>query len=542
MRELLKTQLKKQVLETFKDIDFPAQFKLEDPPKKEMGDYSTNIAMVLSGQLKMRPRDIATQLTKEWNTNLFKKIEIAGPGFINFFISEDGWQDFIEEIIKNKRNLFLNMGKGQNINIEFVSANPTGPLHIGHGRGAAVGASLSSLLTKTGFNVINEYYINDAGNQMKNLAESLYLRYMELLGEKITLEKDHYKGEYIINTAKRFRSKFGDKYKDNFEVELFKNYAVEEILNGIKKDLNYFRVNFDKWFSEKTLYEDGVVKNTLDFLNSKNLTYKKDGAVWFKAEQYGDEKDRVLIRSNGEPTYFFGDISYHKNKIQRGFDKIINIWGADHHGYEARLRGVLKAIGIDEKKMSVIFIQLVSLIRESKPVAMSTRSGEFITLKDVLDEVGVDATRFFFVMRRSDSHLDFDLDLAKKESSENPVFYVQYAHARIASILRLAKKDGINLENIEFNKKLIKKNEIEIIKKLLQFKTVLEISVRELSPHRIPFYLIELAREFHQYYNNTKILVDDLATRQVRVTILILIKKVIAEGLEIIGVNAPEKM
>ncbi len=516
--------------------------KIDEPPSSEMGDFSTNVAMQLAGRLKQPPRKVAENMVKNWQDPWFKKIEIAGPGFINFFISLDGWREWVKEIVRDYSVIIPQMGKGRKVHLEFVSANPTGPLHIGHGRGAAVGDTLGRLFEKAGFVVHREYYINDAGRQITKLGESVYLRYRELFGEKITLEDDHYKGEYIIEIAEEIKEHYGDKFLKEDDTEFFKNYAVDKILQGIKDDLTFFRVKFNSWFSEKKLYSTGEVDKTMNILREKDLVYKKDGAIWFKSSKFGDEKDRVLIKSTGDPTYFFADISYHRLKFDSGYDMVVDLWGADHHGYEPRIRAALRALGKDDENLKVIFIQLVSLIRSGEVVPMSTRSGEFISLREVIEEVGVDASRFFFLLRRGDSHLDFDMDLAKQQSSENPVYYVQYAHARIASIFRQGEKRGYTVDDPIFYPEALSDLEIPVLKKVAQFSDVFENSVRDLSPHRIPFYLVELARQFHQYYNEVKVLVEDEKIRETRLVMLRIVKWVLKTGLEILGVDAPEKM
>ena len=528
-----------------KTLDFEIgveSIKIDEPPSPEMGNFSTNIAMVLAGKLKDSPRNIAERIVENWHDPWFEKIEIAGPGFVNFFLSMAAWREWAQEVVSAPQLLFPDLGKGKKVHLEFVSANPTGPLHIGHGRGAAVGDSIGRLLSMTGYEVFREYYINDAGRQIEKLGESVYLRYKELFGEEISLEDDHYKGDYIIEIAKEIKEKHGNRFLHEKNLSFFKKYAVEKILAGIKDDLKYFRVDFDSWFSEKKLYEEGVVEETLKILEKNGLVYEKDGARWFRATQFGDEKDRVLIRSTGEPTYFFADIAYHRKKFESGYDLIIDLWGADHHGYEPRIRAAMKALGLNDDKLKILFIQLVSLVRGGENVSMSTRAGNFVTLRDVLDEVGVDAARFFFLLRRSDSHLDFDLELAKKKSNENPVYYVQYAHARIASIFRKGEELGYDVSSPGFYADQLTEAEIPLLKKISQWTDIVEKSVRDLSPHRIPFYLVELAREFHQYYNGVKVLVEDRKLRETRLAILQILQYVIREGLNIIGVEAPVRM
>lgn len=540
MHELLAQRVQRRIRELFPDVE-GVEIKIDVPPRPEMGDYSTNLAMTLAPLLKMAPREIAGKIVDGFSDRWIEKIEIAGPGFINFFISKEGWAEWFSGIFSDPEKLIPDLGKGRKVHLEFVSANPTGPLHVGHGRGAALGDTLTRLLRATGFQVLTEYYINDAGRQITKLGESVYLRYRELFGEEITLEEDHYKGEYIIEIARKIRDLYGDRFIRENDLEFFKKFAAEEILNGIKEDLDIFRVKFDSWFSERSLYDRGVVDETVEILKSKDLIYEDEGAIWFRSSLFGDEKDRVIRRSTGEPTYFLADIAYHRLKFEGGYDLIIDIWGADHHGYEPRIRAAMKALGFDEERLKILFIQLVSLIKDGRPVSMSTRAGEFVTLRDVVEEVGVDAARFFYLLRRNDSHLDFDLDLARKKSNENPVYYVQYAHARISSIFRQGEKKGLDVKPEFFPEKL-GEGEIPLLKKIADFSRIIEQSVRDLSPHRIPFYLVELARQFHQYYNETRVLTENVEERKTRLALIEVVKYILREGLEIIGVEAPEKM
>ncbi len=540
MHELLAQRVQRRIRELFPDVE-GVEIKIDVPPRPEMGDYSTNVAMTLAPLLKMAPREIAGKIVDGFSDRWIEKIEIAGPGFINFFISKEGWAEWFSGIFSDPEKLIPDLGKGRKVHLEFVSANPTGPLHVGHGRGAALGDTLTRLLRATGFQVLTEYYINDAGRQITKLGESVYLRYRELFGEEITLEEDHYKGEYIIEIARKIRDLYGDRFIRENDLEFFKKFAAEEILNGIKEDLDIFRVKFDSWFSERSLYDRGVVDETVEILKSKDLIYEDEGAIWFRSSLFGDEKDRVIRRSTGEPTYFLADIAYHRLKFEGGYDLIIDIWGADHHGYEPRIRAAMKALGFDEERLKILFIQLVSLIKDGRPVSMSTRAGEFVTLRDVVEEVGVDAARFFYLLRRNDSHLDFDLDLARKKSNENPVYYVQYAHARISSIFRQGEKKGLDVKPEFFPEKL-GEGEIPLLKKIADFSRIIEQSVRDLSPHRIPFYLVELARQFHQYYNETRVLTENVEERKTRLALIEVVKYILREGLEIIGVEAPEKM
>ncbi len=542
MREQIRKRLSHRLRGVFPEISTDFQIKIDEPPDSSMGDFSTNIAIVLAGKLKQPPRQIAEKIVEKWGDTWFEKVEAAGPGFINFFISLDGWREWVAGIIEGKEDFFAPPAKKRKIHLEFVSANPTGPLHVGHGRGAALGDTLGRLLKKIGYDVFTEYYINDGGRQIDNLGESVYLRYKELFGEKVELRNDHYKGDYVIEIAKEIKEKYGDKFLEKPDPSFFSRYAAERILSWIRKDLELFRVRFDSWFSERRVYDEGIVSDTLNILREKGLTYEKDGALWFKSSNFGDEKDRVLIRSNGDPTYFLADIAYHRLKFEGGYDLIIDIWGADHHGYEPRIRAAMKALGFDDRRIRILFIQLVSLKKGGETISMSTRTGEFVTLKEVLEEVGVDASRFFFLLRRNDSHLDFDLDLARKQSSENPVYYVQYAHARISSIFQQAVKKRYSVKNLKFDMGVISRKEIPLLKKISEFNEILESGVRDLTPHRIPFYLVELARQFHQYYNEVRVLVEDEKERSSRLLLAKVVQDLIREGLDIIGVSAPEKM
>lgn len=542
---------------------------LEKPKQENFGDFSTNLAMILAGLNKTdkrtNPRDIAEVLAKKiaCDSNVSKS-EVAGPGFINIFLEDSYWANLLHFILEKGATYGeSDFGKDEKVQVEFVSANPTGPLHIGHGRGAAVGDSLSRILTCAGFDVTREYYINDVGNQMNTLGTSLFLRYQELLGNSPVFpeEGNFYKGDYIKEIASKLKDTVGDKYNSKESVasetdkQFFIDFAKDNIFEGIKEDLDLFSVAFDVWFSEKTLHDKNLIETSINKVSDKGFIYEKDGATWFRTTDFKDDKDRVLKKSDGSLTYFAADIAYHSEKIDRGFSKIIDIWGADHHGYEQRIRSLFGALGKDDSMLSVIFIQLVSLIKGGKKVSMSTRAGEFVTLREVLDEVGSDACRFFFLMRSSDAHLDFDLDLAKKTSSENPVFYVQYCHARICSIINKAKSDGLELpESLEgLNKDVFtvlnSKEEIALIKHLGFFEEVIIKSAQNLEPHKIPFYLTDLAGKFHSFYNECKVISpdykDDPKEKQLteaRLFLCLAVAQVVKKGLSLVGVSAPESM
>ena len=526
--------------------------ELEIPSLAQHGDYATNAAMVLAKSLKKNPREIAEKLSEpitSLGANILDRLEIAGPGFINFFIKKEAFRRVLPMVFEQGENFGkTDVGKGRFVQVEFVSANPTGPLHVGHGRGAAVGDALARILEASGYRVHREYYINDVGKQMNILGRSLYLRYLELLGRQIEFPEDHYRGDYMKDLARDFLQEVGTKYLDIPEdeaVPVCSKYAAQKILDGIRKDLEDFRVTYDEWFSEEKLHREGMVESAIDQLRSRGFIYEQDGAVWFKSSLFGDEKDRVIIRSNGAKTYFAADIAYHWNKMQRGFDTIIDIWGADHHGYVPRIKAVVEALGFDPKKLNIILVQLVNLLRGGQPVAMSTRAGEFVTLREVMDEVGVDAARYMFLTRRSDSSLDFDLELAKAQSSENPVYYVQYAHARISSLFAVAAERGVKLDvetAFKHLDRLEEPQEIQLTKILGEFPFVVKKSAECLEPHRIPYYLHELASTFHAYYNHHRIITDDDALTQARLALAGAIHIVLKNALKLIGLSAPDKM
>lgn len=551
IRDELRSIISKALGDVF-NVGADFEPEIEIPSIAQHGDYATNVAMVLSRNLKKNPRDIASKIVesiKSYNSPIIYRIEIAGPGFINFFIRREAFGQVLP-IIYEERESFgkANIGKGKYVQVEFVSANPTGPLHVGHGRGAAVGDALARILEACGYRVHREYYINDVGKQMNILGRSLYLRYLEISGRSVDFPEDHYRGDYMKDLAREFFNEVGAKYLDISEEEVLpicSKYAARKILSGIKKDLEDFRVTYDEWFSEESLHREGTVEKAIDQLRNRGFIYEQDGAIWFKSSMFGDEKDRVIVRSNGAKTYFAADIAYHWNKIQRGFDTIIDIWGADHHGYVPRIKAVVEALGLDPEKLKIILVQLVNLLRAGQPVAMSTRAGEFVTLREVMDEVGVDAARYMFLTRRSDSPLDFDLELAKAQSSENPVYYVQYAHARISSLFEVGRERGIrlDLEKALSNVELLKETqEIQLMKILGEFPFVVRKSAESLEPHRIPYYLHELASTFHAYYNHYRILTEDEELTQARLGLAGAVHIVLKTGLGLIGLSAPDKM
>lgn len=520
---------------------------IETPREEEHGDYSTNLAFLLAPKLRRSPTDIAKTLIQNMDfQHVCDKVEVAAKGFINFHVKAGVWQDALQEVSqKGLDSLFPDVGEGKKILIEFVSSNPTGPLHIGHGRGAAVGDVLANILLKTGYSVVKEYYVNDAGRQIETLGQSTYARWRELTNDPVPFEDHFYQGDYVKDIASLVVEKSIPVPTDKTEaVSVMAKFAGDFVMDGIEKDLKDFGVIFDNYFRETRLYEGGDVEETINFLKERDYAYEKDGALWFRTSLFEKDEDRVLIKSGGEKTYFASDIAYHKNKFDRSFDILIDIWGSDHHGYIPRMRASIEALGKKKDSLKVLLIQFVTLIKDGKPVGMSTRSGQFTTLKEVLDEVGRDAARFFFLMRKSDAHLEFDLDLAKKTTNENPVFYVQYAHARIESIFRVAQEGGIDRTSIIGGSAglLTQKDEITLIKGILHYLDVLEGSARSFEPHRITFYLLDLVGRFHSYYNKTRVIVDDRNLTMARLLLLAMLQQVIRSGLAILGVSAPERM
>lgn len=526
------------------------EFVLEVPREKEHGDFATNIAMLLSRQAKMAPRQIADIITGHMATDgtWVAKIEIAGPGFINFHLDYKWVYDVFPQIM-DQGDSYGNSktGDGQKVQVEFVSANPTGLLHMGNARGAALGDTMASLLQAAGFEVTREFYINDAGNQIENFGKSLEARYLQLQGQDVPFPEEGYHGQDIIDTVRGLIEKDGDKYlqmpSDERKAIMIK-YALQEKLNAIKKTLGEFGVKYDVWFSEQTLHESGAIDECLKELRSKGLVYENEGAVWLKTTEFGDEKDEVLIRSNGTPTYFAADIAYHKNKFDRGFKWVINIWGADHHGHIKRLKGAMNALGYNPDNLDIVIMQLVRLFKSGEIVRMSKRSGEFITLEELVSEVGKDAARYFFVMRSPDSHLDFDMDLAKSESTDNPVYYIQYAHARISSIFRqLQEKGGTVPAAGECNFTILKEPaELELIRKLADFPTEIAEAALSTEPHRIARYAHELAGLFHSFYNSHRVMVDDVELQKSRLVLVNCTRTVIRRALNLLGLTAPESM
>ena len=522
------------------------QIVLEVPPQKEFGDYATNFAMQAARAFRKSPRMIAEALTERMKYSWLDRAEIAGPGFINFYLQSDWVYDLLARALSEGEAYGNGAPIDEKVQIEFVSANPTGPLHVGHGRGAAFGSALVNLMRAAGYNVEAEYYINDAGNQINNLALSVDARYKELLGVPCEFPENGYHGHDIIETAQQIIDKYGDKYLAMSEEErlaAFKPLALSEKLAKLKEDLEAFNVSYQVWFSEKTLHEAGYIEETCDYLTERGKMYEKDGARWLKSTDYGDDKDRVVIRDNGVPTYLAADIAYHRDKFRREFDRVINIWGADHHGYVCRVKAAVSALGYDPDALEVLLLQMVSLYRNGQLVKMSKRTGESVTLAELIEEVGTDAARFFFIMRSIDSQLDFDLDLAKSQSNENPVYYIQYAHARIASIFRQADEAGIARPSADTNLAVLKEEaEIDLIKKIGEYPEEVQQAAKERAPHTIARYAHELAGLFHTFYNQCRIVGVDAELSEARLALVTAVQQTIRHALTMLGVSAPDKM
>ncbi len=548
VESLVSSAAKRKVREWGEDADLPVF--LEIPRQEAHGDFSTNAAMQIARRLGKKPRPIAEELARaireEDGEQRIASLEIAGPGFINIVLSEKAWMEVVARALEDgDRFGESSRGAGEKVHLEFVSANPTGPLHVGHGRGAAVGDALGRILEFTGHKVVREYYVNDVGNQMDNLGRSLLARYRTECGRPTELPEDGYRGEYMIELAREFRADHGDRYADAPSEEvlpLFRKEAGDRILAGIREDLETFRVRYDNWFPEKELHARGEVSGAVEELRGKGLLYESEGATFLRSQEMGDEKDRVLVRADGRTTYFAADVAYHRHKMREGHDRLIDIWGADHHGYVARLRAALRALVGSDSALEVLLVQFVTLVRDGKPVQMSTRSGEFTTLREVLEEVGTDAARFFYLLRSHHTHLDFDLTLAKSQERSNPVYYVQYAHARICSIFREAEARGVTPAGNPPISILTLPDEIRLMKAVARFPDVVSESARSREPHRIPFYLIELADQFHKFYQNHRFLGETPERTQARMALARAVKTVVATGLSLIGVTAPETM
>lgn len=521
---------------------------LEVPPQKEFGDFATNIAMQSARIAHKSPRMIADILLRHLDAPWLEKAEVAGAGFINFFLKHDIIYDTLCHILEQGKQYGQAPLRAEDtVQVEYVSANPTGPLHVGHGRGAAYGSALVNLLRAAGYNVQSEYYINDAGNQMNNLAASVNARYLELFGKKAEIPENGYHGADIIDTARAIIEQDGDKYLQMDEkdrLEIFKNRAYEEKLKALKRDLESFNVTFDKWFSERTLHPEAI-KKACETLKGNGNMYEKDGALWLKSTAYGDDKDRVVIRDNGVPTYLAADIAYHKNKYERQFKKLINIWGADHHGYVARVKAAMAALGLDPNQLEILLLQMVSLFRNGELVKMSKRTGQAITLNELIEEVGTDAARYFFIMRSLDTQLDFDLDLAKSHSNENPVYYIQYANARIFSIYKQIAENGdvfdMTWKNTKWDK-LKEERELALIKKMAAYPEEIRKAAVDRAPHRIAHFVYEMAGLFHAFYNNCHIIQSDKELEEARLALVTAVQITIANCLAVLGISAPETM
>ncbi|PGV49500.1 arginine--tRNA ligase [Bacillus sp. AFS037270] len=522
---------------------------LEIPKEKAHGDYSTNMAMQLARVAKKAPRVIAEALVDNFDRTKasIEKIELAGPGFINFYMNNAYLTDLISTVLQAGNNYGeTKTGNGQKVQVEFVSANPTGDLHLGHARGAAVGDSLSNILAKAGYDVSREYYINDAGNQINNLAISVEARYFQALGLEKDMPEDGYHGADIIGIGKTLAEEFGDKYvnvPEEERSEFFREYGLKYEMAKLQKDLEDFRVGFDVWYSETSLYKNGKIDKALEALRESGYIYEQDGATWLRSTDFGDDKDRVLIKQDGSYTYLTPDIAYHKDKLERGFEKLINIWGADHHGYIPRMKAAIQALGYDREALEVEIIQLVHLYKNGEKMKMSKRTGKAVTMRDLVDEVGLDATRYFFAMRSSDTHMDFDLDLAVSESNENPVYYAQYAHARISSILRTGAEQGISFDEDADFSLIGSEKEVDLLKKIGEFPAAVGEAALKRVPHRITNYILELASAFHSFYNADKVLDSENPARtKARLALVKSVQITLKNALALIGVSAPEKM
>lgn len=523
------------------ELEKVPQVEIEVPREKEHGDYATNIAMNLASEAGMNPRKIAEIIVNNFESEVTEDINIAGPGFINFKL-KNAWLFNNLKIITERGEDYgkIDAGLNKKVQIEFVSANPTGPLHVGHSRGAVVGDVLASIMETAGYNVEKEYYINDAGNQMDILAQSTLLRYRELLGEKITMPEDVYAGDYIIEIARDLHKEYGDKLMEKEEgerLEICREYAYQEMLDNIENDLENFGIEFDSWFSERSLHPDKI-QHAIDVLDEKGYIYKKEDALWFKSTEFGDDKDRVIIKSDDNPTYLAADMAYHLDKLERGFDQLINVWGADHHGYIPRMEAVIEAFGYDPEMLEVIVVQMVSLLRNGEKMQMSKRAGSFVTMNEVNEEVGIDAARYYYVMRSTDSHLDFDLELAKEESSDNPVYYVQYAHARIHSILDNAELEADD-ENLDL---LTHEAEIDLMKMLAKLPEEIKLCAESRQPHHLTTYAYDLATTFHSFYNNCRVNTDNKKLARARLYLVNAARQVLKNVLTILGISAPEQM
>ncbi|NTV15153.1 MAG: arginine--tRNA ligase [Desulfobulbaceae bacterium] len=522
-------------------------YTVEEPKQTSHGDFATNLAMIIAGREKKKPREVAAQLLEllAGAGELISRCEIAGPGFVNFFIQPAVWQAVLPEVCNQNETYGLSeIGAGRKVLVEFVSANPTGPLSVGHGRQAVLGDAIARLLVATGHAVTREYYYNDAGRQMRVLGESTRARYLELLGLPFSFPEDGYQGQYIRDIAQGMVEEFGDGHKDTSEVTIFKERAERAIFADINSTLERLDIHFDNYYNEHTLYDSGLIDEVVAALRAKGLVYDQEGAVWFKATEFGHDKDRVIIKSSGEPTYRLPDIAYHREKFRRGFDWMVDIFGSDHIATVPDVLAGVEALGYDPKKVTVVLHQFVTLMREGHQVKMSTRKANFVTVDELVDEVGTDVVRFFFLMRKADSQLEFDLDLATKQSQENPVYYMQYGHARLASIQRKAEEKGVargELAGADLS--LLKApEELGLLKMLAAWPGLVESAALDLEPHRVIFFMQEMAAQFHSYYNKQRIISEDLALSRARLWLAEGLRIILRNGLNLIGVKAPESM
>ncbi len=558
--------------------DLKINIQVSATKDRSQGDFASNIAMTLAKQAAKPPRELANLIVKQLtDEESIDRVEVAGPGFINFFLASGTSHSVISNILQQAEGYGRSeYGKGEKIQIEFVSANPTGPLHVGHGRGAAYGATLANVLRYVGYEVQCEYYVNDAGRQMDILGTSTWLRYLELCGVELTFPSNGYQGDYVWDIAATLHRENGERFRRE-QIEAFNNVsgdapwgdkekhiddlianahallgadyrlvfdlALNTLVDVIRKDLHAFGVDYDEWFSERSLSDKGLLEASIKQLNENGHIYEKDGALWFRSTELGDEKDRVVQRDNGQTTYFASDIAYHKNKLDRGFDRVINIWGADHHGYIARVKASLTALGYDAERLEIQLVQFANLYENGKKMSMSTRSGEFVTLKQLRNDVGKDAARFFYVMRRADQHMDFDLDLARDQSSDNPVYYLQYAYARICSVKRQCEDKGLQLSVNSANlSRLDNSHELELIKQLNLYPDRVHSAAMRREPHIVVNYMRDLANQFHSWYNAHQFIVDDAELRDARMALASAVAQVMINGLTLMGVSAPEKM
>ncbi|MFP7219520.1 arginine--tRNA ligase [Bacillus subtilis] len=550
MKDVLKEEIKAAVLKAglAEESQIP-NVVLETPKDKTHGDYSTNMAMQLARVAKKAPRQIAEEIVAHFDKGKasIEKLDIAGPGFINFYMNNQYLTKLIPSVLEvGEAYGETNIGNGERVQVEFVSANPTGDLHLGHARGAAVGDSLCNVLSKAGYDVSREYYINDAGNQINNLALSVEVRYFEALGLEKPMPEDGYRGEDIIAIGKRLAEEYGDRFVNEEESErlaFFREYGLKYELEKLRKDLENFRVPFDVWYSETSLYQNGKIDKALEALREKGHVYEEDGATWFRSTTFGDDKDRVLIKKDGTYTYLLPDIAYHKDKLDRGFDKLINVWGADHHGYISRMKAAIEALGYEKGTLEVEIIQLVHLYKNGEKMKMSKRTGKAVTMRDLIEEVGLDAVRYFFAMRSADTHMDFDLDLAVSTSNENPVYYAQYAHARICSMLRQGEEQGLKpAADLDFSH-IQSEKEYDLLKTIGGFPEAVAEAAEKRIPHRVTNYIYDLASALHSFYNAEKVIDPENEEKsRARLALMKATQITLNNALQLIGVSAPEKM